>query len=166
MVVQYNHCPSLPQLEAYYKDTNRKMRELGELAKELGPKWDGELLKSCCEMDHAWCGKTVRYNWDSETVRTSPGGSSLGTSYLFFWWGVAKYVQVRLSKSTRKNPYRVQKIKLWDVVYQKNRFIMTVHSPMLRAMLTSKTAEVAAKSQSKKCDLLQSWTIGGVQEVY
>ena len=58
--------------EAYYKDTNRKKRELGELAKELGPKWDGELLKSCYEMDNAWFGKTVRYNWDSETVRTSP----------------------------------------------------------------------------------------------
>ena len=68
MVVQYNHCPSLAQLdnkcndysgncmrlgEAYLKDTNRKKRELGELAKELGPKWDGELLKSCCEMDNA-----------------------------------------------------------------------------------------------------------------
>ena len=39
--------------EAYYKDTNQKKRELGELAKELGPKWDGELLKSCCEMDNA-----------------------------------------------------------------------------------------------------------------
>ena len=58
VVVQYNHCPSLAQSgmrlgEAYYKDTNRKKRELGELAKELGPKWDGELLKSCCEMDNA-----------------------------------------------------------------------------------------------------------------
>ena len=29
--------------EAYYKDTCKKKKELGELAKELGPKWDGEL---------------------------------------------------------------------------------------------------------------------------
>ena len=59
---------------------------------------------------------------------------------------------VRLSKSTRKNAYRVQEIKLWDVVYQDNPFVMAVRSPMLRAMLTSKMPEVAAKSQSKKSE--------------
>ena len=69
----------------------------------------------------------------------------------------------KISKSTRKNPYTVQKNILLDVIHQRNHFIMAVHSPMLRAKWTSKMAEVAAKLQSKKCDHLESRSIRGVQ---
>ena len=91
-------------------------------------------------------GKSTKSSWIiTSTVRMS----------FFHSWSnhVHKEVRrlmVRLSKSTRKNAYRVQEIKLWDVVYQNNPFVMAVHSPMLRAMLTSKMPEVAAKSQSKE----------------
>ena len=92
---------------------------------------DREILENCSNPSFV-TDRSERCEWFAGQVR-----SSLRTSYLCFRWGVAQYVQVRLSRSTRKNPYRVQEIKLRDVVYKKNRFIMAVHSPMLRAMYNS-----------------------------